>query len=214
MSEQWRQKLAPEYWRDQWGEWRDALGRSWQALRDIDWRDIDWRTELKPRKLRTTVNEHAKGVSLGLAIFILLISMVSLWSYMRRPALAQKAVRYAYFVDEETGRETYEPIRAVPPLTGASGKPTLVRAFFYSCDGGKTRIAAYYDEYLPEAKKLLEAHQEKGMDAATYEQVESGHVVRSPGNGAPWVPFSSVVGMQVRNSFHCADGGTVTFCTP
>ncbi len=211
---QWRDKIDAGYWRDLLEGWREALVTWFTTVRDIDWRNIDWREELKPAKLRVTINRHAKGISIAASVLIFVLMIISFWSFFHQPVTPVKSVSYAYFIDEETGKETYESITEIPPLKGYSGKSTLVRIIYYSCDGCKTRTAAYYEKYTPEAKSLLEQNQGKPLDQMTFSQVQDGHMVRSPASGSPWVKANSPEGMQARQIMPCSNGGGITYCTP
>jgi hypothetical protein len=90
----------------------------------------------------------------------------------------------AYFVDEETGEELVRPATDIPPLMGKSGKPTVVREFKYSVDGGKTSKVAYYFKYSDSMKEKLEAAIAAGKGGDL--DGNPGEWVRSPAPQSKW----------------------------
>ncbi len=93
----------------------------------------------------------------------------------------------AYYFDEETGEELVRPGTDVPPLPGKSGKPTVVREFKYSFDGGKTSKVGYYFKYTDDMKAKIEEAQAHGgsVDGVL------GELIRSPDAGSKWISIGS-----------------------
>jgi hypothetical protein len=111
----------------------------------------------------------------------------------QKPAAADVNQVKAFYIDEDTGAESVLPITSVPPLLGATGKPTLVQAFKYSCDGGKTTKVAYLMKYTDAGKQYLESKKKNQPFAF----LGANTLVRSPDPGSPWVPQNSKEGAQV-----------------
>jgi hypothetical protein len=152
---------------------------------EFQWPGFDWHADFRPGNLRNTVNQHPVvfGIVLGLVLLAVFLRYY-LWS--RPPGRVVPLAVNAYYVDEATGQESVQPANLVPPLPGADGKPTVVRAVFFSADGGQTRIAGYYEKYTPEAKALLENPARDMQDRALALTIDAGHLIRSPAPGSPW----------------------------
>jgi len=118
----------------------------------------------------------------------------------------------AFYLDEETGEESLHPVSQVPPLIGKSGKPTVVQAIKYSCDGGKTKKIAYLRKYTPEAKEALDrayaTQTNPGINARANE------LVRLPEKGNEWYPVQSNEGATVTTNFPNTEGGTPVIVQP
>jgi hypothetical protein len=95
----------------------------------------------------------------------------------------------AYFVDEDTGEEFVRPATDIPPLEGKNKKPTVVREFKYSLDGGKTSKVGYYYKYTESMKQKLDAAIAAGHGGDI--DGNPGELVRAPAAGNKWVLFGS-----------------------
>ena len=156
---------------------------------EFKWPHFDWREDFQPGQLRVTVNEHPGvfGLAIG-AVFLVIFLCYYLPS--RPPGKVVKPAANAYYADEETGQEFVQSATLVPPLPGANGSATLVRAIFFTADGGKTRSAGFYEKFTPEAKALVETLTREEQ-ARRWKEIDAGHLVRSPAPGSPWVRFHS-----------------------
>ena len=167
-------------------------------------------------ELRTRMN-RAAGASLAGLVGLGIVGLAC-WQFLpTRSALPGPIVppaTSAYFIDEATGHVSVAPVDAVPPLLNQQGQPALLRVVFLTPDGGRTRIAAYYEKYTAASKKLLETLSPEERTQRWLE-IEAGHLVRRPEPGAPWVPEPSDAGTAVKNAPYAAHPGqTLVPCTP
>jgi len=130
--------------------------------------------------------------------------------------------KYAYYIDEETGEESTQSINEIPPLVNQkTGKPTLVRASYYSCGNcKKDRKLAYLEKFTPQAKEVLEKARKatsEGMPPMEDMSVHMrGYFVRSPQAGSNWVLAESEQGRQVTSAIACPNGDNTNLklCLP
>jgi hypothetical protein len=118
----------------------------------------------------------------------------------------------AFFVDEETGVESSRPVTELPPLVGSSGKPTVVRAIKYSCDGGKTVTTAYWSKYTEAAQAALKSLPEEDEKRSMIGN--QGELVRSPQKGSQWVHINSAEGRKISEIPTCPSGEAPIFISP
>jgi len=162
--------------------------------------------------LREHLNRYQWVVGVMLLGIMALVVRVSLW-----PAFfpGRESLPDAYFVDEETGQETRVPGNSIPPLPGASGKLTRVRAVYYNSKDGKLHQLAYLEKFNPDTKALLD-----GMVNGKSPEINAaffpggGHLVRSPEPGAPWVDSNSADGRKLTESFPTLPDKRLSFCVP
>jgi len=148
---------------------------------------------------RTSLNRHPVITGIVAGIVILAAVLYYYRADLFRPGRIVKQSPHAYYIDEQTGEETVEPATAVPPLPNAEGKPTRVRAYFFSADGGKTRVAGYYEKYSAQAKTAIETLPPDQLDQQ-WQMIDLGHLVRRPAAGSPWVWVQSEEGQRIRAS--------------
>lgn len=131
--------------------------------------------------------------------------------------------KYAYYIDEETGEESEQSINEIPPLVNEkTGKPTLVRASYYSCGSCKKgeRKLAYLEKFTPQAKDTLEKARKASAEGQPPMEDMSvhmrGYLVRSPEPGAKWVLAESDPGRQVTSAIQCpgGDNTNLKLCLP
>ena len=88
------------------------------------------------------------------------------------------------------------------------GKPAY-RCWVYTCDGGKTKFAAYLERYAPEAQKQLEAMiaGKRPADPAILEQISANGIeVKKPGTGT-WISLAEPRAAELKDPA-CPGGGT------
>jgi hypothetical protein len=178
---------------------------------EFQWPGFDWHADFRPGNLRNTVNQHPVvfGIVLGLVLLAVFLRYY-LWS--RPPGRVVPLAVNAYYVDEATGQESVQPANLVPPLPGADGKPTVVRAVFLSTDGGQTRYAAYYEKFTPEAKQMQETLSPE-RQKQLWQAIDVGDLVRSPVAGSPWVWVHAKEGERLRAPV-TAEGKPALVCNP
>jgi hypothetical protein len=157
-------------------------------------------------RLRQWIERHRVWVRVVAAAVVVAAIVWALWpkTLPRRVVFAQD-----YFIDEETGKEYVRNMSEIPPLLGDSGRPTVVRAHFFSCDGGKTRKIAYLESYTEEGKvayKALLAIRDRPPPEDLLAKVLHETLVRRPGKGEPWVRGDLPAALEIANSFHCPEG--------
>ena len=108
-----------------------------------------------------------------------------------------------YFFDEDTGETVLRTDKDIPPLIGAKGQPSVVRAIYMAPEGAKEKTLVYLIKYTDEAKAALdEAVRKNGfLDGLTARGYERGCLVRKPAPDSPWMPTASEEGQALMNSF-------------
>lgn len=122
-----------------------------------------------------------------------------------------------YFFDEDTGETVIHTDKDVPPLIGAKGRASVMRAIYMTPGDGAEKSLAYLLKYTDEAKAALdETVRKKGfLDALTVRGFEGGCLLRKPAANSPWVSVSSGEGQAIMDSFQAAHKNTrVRFANP
>ena len=127
----------------------------------------------------------------------ILIAAAAIIIYFNR-GHGRSSIASYYFIDEETGEESVRPVSDIPPLPGKSGKPTVVREYKYSLDGGSTVKVGYYLKFDDGAKKKLEDLVAQGKNPNEIDTT-SGQLVRSPDPGSKWVSIGSGEGQTITH---------------
>ncbi len=124
---------------------------------------------------------------------------------------------------------TTEPASAIPPLKGAAGRDTLVRAFMLTCTSCGDKKVGYLIKYNQEARAAINAEAqalpasatpvEKSQPAAEIPQLRmaaaEGRLVRLPAKGSPWIPAMSFKGMAlIKTASQCPGGSHAKPCLP
>ena len=162
--------------------------------------------------LKEKLSSNKGRTLLGAAMVVLIIACITHVALFLRPEKSP-ANSGIYFADEETGEFSVQSLTAIPPLNNAAGRPTLVRACLYSTDGGKTKTVAYYAKYSDEAKAMMEA---SAGDPSKYSTrlFQTGHLVRKPEPGSPWVSADSDAGRRILSSIPTGDNVTPCSVVP
>jgi hypothetical protein len=145
-----------------------------------------------PKGVRQWLEEHrAIGVTFTLACIAGAILLAVFHSRPHDEATFD-------FIDEETGKPSAEPITAVPPLMGASGKPTVVRAIYAGAQNSSGRKLLYLEKYRPDAKAYMEEYHRSGAKGPpNVPHPETAVYVRLPAAGSPWVTRDSAEGQRI-----------------
>jgi len=107
----------------------------------------------------------------------------------------------AFYHDEETGEESVHATKELPPLMGKNGKRTLVRVFKYRLDDD-AEVRSYFTKYSDEA--LEEILTTDDISRKNY-LLESGRLIRLPGEGQSWLRLSSPEGERLHNNLFPRD---------
>jgi hypothetical protein len=142
-----------------------------------------------------------------LFIVLLLVGGLFLWIHSRPSTRPENNFTKAFFVDEETGVESVNSIDAIPPLPGQGGKPTVVRAMKFSCEGGKNPRTLYLLKYTPEAQAELQSLPPDSPRRS--DVITSGELIRSPAADSEWVPATSSQTDALRIFPDCPSGQMV-----
>ncbi len=177
--------------------------------------------------IREKMNQNQKPFIIGGIIIVCLSLGLLVWEL--KPVSAVAAPNSYYFYDTSDGSITTEPAAAIPPLKGAGGKDTLVRAFMFTCSTCGDKKAGYLLKYSAEGKAALTflSHppsadataMQRSQYAAESSQyklfVGEGTLVRSPAKGTPWVPAMSLQGRQlIKQATECPGGRHAKPCLP
>ncbi len=150
---------------------------------------------------REFINKHGKWVAGGLLVLALLLALLLTRSSLRN---VRENPSYGFYVDEETGVETVHPATEVPPLDGKAGRPTVVRAFKFTCDNGQTVTVGYYMKYpvaVRDQIKNLDVLDQKRIDL-----LDVAEFVRLPQANSPWVKAQSDAGQKIKLGPPCSTG--------
>ena len=131
------------------------------------------------------------------------VSILGTYWIVRHVLANPRPLHPVYFVNEKTGECTLGPADKFPPMAGKDGD--LVWAFYFSCDGGRTRQLGYLTKYSAEAKARLEAAATRHGGRPTSEDyhAELGEMyVRSPKPESAWHKSQSPEGQAVVAEVH------------
>lgn len=182
----------------------------------------NWKESLKPGNLRDTINRNSAVVSIVAVVVIIVVLALSIRSFLGGGSTTG-VPSTAYFWDTSNGTLHTRPMTDYPPLIGATGKPTLVQAYFYTCGSCADKKLAYLQKYSPQAKAMLDkmiqsgkAGKPQGFSPMAEEAMmsQNSQLVRSPAKGSPWVPISSPQGQQIITPPACPAGGMLKICMP
>lgn len=177
--------------------------------------------------IRDKMNQDQKPFIIGGIVMMCVALGLVAWEL--KPVSAPSAPSSYYFYDLANGRITTEPATAIPPLKGAGGKDTLVRAFMFTCSTCGDKKVGYLMKYSAEGRAALAflAHppgpsappEKRSRYAAESSQyklfVGEGTLVRLPAKGSPWISAMSFQGMKlVRHASHCPGNRNAKPCLP
>jgi len=135
--------------------------------------------------MRKLINKYAY-VIIGAAVVLAVLLLI--FRGGNKPAHEMTKYAKAFYVDEETGEEFVRPVDQLPPLMGPSGRPTLVRAYKFSADGGTTAPVVYLEKYPDEVLDELKTSTD---DARKSDLLSQGLYIRLPSDGSKWLPKNS-----------------------
>jgi hypothetical protein len=156
--------------------------------------------------MREFINRYGVYIIAGAVV----VTVLSFW-FFRPLSGPRSAATKAYYVDEETGEKSEQPIGSIPPLMGKSGKPTLVRVVMVSCQSnGKNAQEKFYQRYAPQAHaKIMELQGTSDPDRLMEldDLKARAEQVRLPAPGSKWVLATSEEGQKIRDAAaQCTNG--------
>lgn len=158
--------------------------------------------------IRNILNKNSVATSSVLIIVIVAVLIYAAYSlgFLGRKSGPDPATTKAFFIDEETGEIEVHMANEIPPLVGKSGKPTVVRAFFFTNSTDEAKKFVYLERYTPEGKQAAETLRTgQPPTAELLESLRRGMQVRSPEPNAPWYYVQTPEGQNVVNAIGTLD---------
>ena len=177
--------------------------------------------------LREKINQN-RNWSIGVISVLVVLAAILGWRWFWPVRTAGRPSSY-YFYDLANGGLSTAPSNKLPPLIGATGKPTLVRAVMLTCTGCGDRKLAYLLKYTAAAKAArrllnhppgpsatpMQATEFAAQLSARKLQMTEGTLVRLPAHGSPWMPALSPAGATlIRNANECPGESFAKPCNP
>lgn len=164
----------------------------------------NWREKLSPAAIRDTVNANSKVVALVLIVVIVVaLAYLIKSNFMRNtPVFSTKG----YFIDEETGEVKVLEKSQHAPLLGASGKPTVVRVYYFTCTSCKERKPIYYEKFTDEAKAIIDRPDRNQWTPQDETIVRMGTMIRSPEPNSPWYNVMTKEANDIKARIECTTG--------
>jgi hypothetical protein len=153
--------------------------------------------------LREKLNERPSIVT-GATLAIIVIAMgLIIWQVIRGNNLPPGK---SYFTTDD-GMSFFELTNDNVPPFKHEGK-TAVRAYVFSCDGGKTRFVGFLERFTPDAKKTIEAALKHPNEDTIDGQgaIQTGAQVKLPRTGnddSKWILRDSPEGQALMDSVKC-----------
>jgi hypothetical protein len=172
----------------------------------------DFKERMKAIEWREKMNENSAIIS-GAAVVVTLLAL-GISSYVvffggGHPRASAPTTQLFY--DTDTKETVTRAATEIPPLIGSSGKPTLVRAYYFTCDGNCADKKIYFlERYTEKAKAALESISTSGKptpDAMKAEMdARMGLQLRLPdGSDKDWVYADSEQGAKIYANIRCPD---------
>ena len=183
----------------------------------------NWKDYLRITNIRDAMNRNQSVISIVAVVFTIIAI-----AYILHYELHSRYVTTVnqYFYDTATQQLKVEPSTAIPPMRGAGGKYTLVRAYVFTCSSCDNKQIGYLEKYTPQGKAALINLQKMANQpppkpgpgappngnmpyANPFElemQAYNSSLVRLPAKGSPWVPANSPEGQHIMTPAPCASG--------
>jgi hypothetical protein len=157
-------------------------------------------------------NDKAMGIAIGLGLIAFAAIALAIQFWPQKKA----NLSLAFYTDNDGGTWFKASAFQIAPFDH-DGK-VAVMAQIYSYDNGSKKFCAYMVKYTPEAKKQLEtaiadaqARGQPPSSVALFNDrgfLNSGMMVKSPGGGNPWIPFTDPRANQIM-TINSPDGTAV-----
>lgn len=133
--------------------------------------------------VRDSIRKHSTATIATMAI----VAAAALFFTLRNASSSTSSVttvmNKVYCTTDDGATTFVAPMSQVPPFDH-EGK-IAVRAWVYSCDGGKTKFVGYLERFTPQAKKRIESSTQAPGTGGSVGPGDSE--VKKPGAGNPWV---------------------------
>ncbi|HEY1686123.1 MAG TPA: hypothetical protein VGG19_15260 [Tepidisphaeraceae bacterium] len=160
--------------------------------------------------LRETINEKTSMVTI--ALLVLIAGAVALTIHSVMPS---NPLDGAFFTTDD-GQTTFAgKIDDIPPFNH-HGQPA-VRAWMFTCDGGKTKFLGYLERYTSGGKAKMESGLADYKSGKTHVAPSPGPEdleVKKPGTNNVWVSRNSHPLADQITKVNCDNGGTLDLAMP
>jgi hypothetical protein len=148
---------------------------------------------------RETLEKNKTGFTIAAAVITVIAIGYLFYSSLSSGAPDGGPPDQYYFSTDDGASYFAADMKKVPPFD--SGGKVAVRAYVYTCDGGKTNYVAYLERFTDASKKQMEAMIAQGkvtpLELAPVSF--SGSLVKLP-KSERWIPQSSPAAMQILDA--------------
>ncbi|WP_432797203.1 hypothetical protein [Poriferisphaera sp. WC338] len=169
--------------------------------------------------LREKLDNNSAVVTI-VAVVVLLLSLIIIVMQMTGGGgRSSNSITEYYYFDMSTGKIVTAPATSFPPVKGADGKESSVRAYIYACGEcgssytdltaeeleSQGAFIAWLEKYPPKIKKKL---QNAGPEAMMELEMMGGGMLVTKVGSKKWVPQQSKTGFKLTQSINtkCPDG--------
>jgi hypothetical protein len=132
--------------------------------------------------VRDSIRKHSTATIVTMAVVVAAALFFTLRNASSSTSMTE--ITNKVYCTTDDGQTTFvAPMSQVPPFD-RDGK-AAVRAYMYSCDGGKTRFVGYLERFTPEAKKRIESAKAGPGGGGSVGPGDTE--VKKPGAGNSWV---------------------------
>jgi hypothetical protein len=145
---------------------------------------------------------------------IALLVAVGAVAYTIRSVSPSNSYGRAYFTTDDGASLFSENVDQLAPFDHHGNQ--AVRAWVFSCDGGKTKFVAYLERCTPAGLQRLAAERSAYEAGKTHRPPQPNPdeiEVKKPGAGNPWVRWSDPAAAAISN-VSCPSGGVPEAQTP
>lgn len=151
----------------------------------------------------------------AITISIVVLALIAAIAYAIHSVSPSKAYSSAFFTTDD-GKTTFvDSMSRVPPFDHRGAQ--AVRAWVFTCDGGRKRFVGYLERFTPAGKTNFEAAMSAYNAGKTHIPPTPGPAdteVKRPGAGNPWVSQADYQKADPITNIHCPDGGKLELALP